>query len=409
MGDRHRRFVWVLAGCFCATLLPVFVINMALLNATLGNNQLALLASQWQQRTHGSTYAPSLDGHHLFKTLRLNDRVADINTVVFGSSTMMGLTQQAFPRQFSLYSFTKNANLLGSVIAEAEYVQRHFANVAWYVVPLDWSLGYVYLNMRIPAVDLSAATAMKKATDRSGSRLPLLERMREAISYPRIATLAGTLKSILLAPNKRAAFREKFQQVGSDEYTCPDGSSGKDFDSMFRGLCAGFSYDGSSTFSYLNRVGGNAPSLILAALEPGGLYAKHLTPARGEPNPRLLERLAALGKAAQRQGWRLILIMPPLLPGLETALLRDPQLGSDLERTKRALDAWARRERLTILDAGQSERFGCLPGEFVDQHHAVDSCYRKVVQFLWQQEPWPVGLLTPSATGLRDGQGASRR
>ena len=406
MGDRHRRFVWVLAGCFCSTLLPVFILNMAVLNATLGNNQMALLASQWQQRTHGSTYAPTLDGHHLFKTLRLNDRAADINTVVFGSSIMMGITQQAFPRQFSLYSFTKNSNPLGSVIAEAEYVQQHFANVRWYVVPLDWSLGFLYQTMRIRAVDLSLATAMEKAADRSGGRAPLLERMREAISYPRIAALAGTVKSILLAGNKRAAFREKIIQVGSDEYTCPDGSVGKDFDSMFRGLCAGFSYDGSSTFSYLNRVGGNAPSLILAALEPGSRYTTELTSAKGEPNPRFLERLATLAKAATRAGGGLILVMPPLLPGMEAAFLRNPQLGSALDRTKQALADWSRREQLTILDAGQSERFGCLPEEFVDQHHAVDSCYKKVFQFLWRQEPWPVGLLAPPASGLHQGQGS---
>ena len=72
MNKPHKRFFWMLAACFGATLLPVFILNLILLNDTLGNSRKVLLASQWQQRTGGITYAPTLSDTHLFKTLRLN-------------------------------------------------------------------------------------------------------------------------------------------------------------------------------------------------------------------------------------------------------------------------------------------------------------------------------------------------
>lgn len=115
----HKRFFWILLGCFGATLLPIFLLNLLLLNSTLGNNKKALLASQWQQRTHGITYAPTLLDTHLFKTLRLNDRMPEINTVVLGSSTAMGIGQQAFPNMLQIYNYAQSDHSLSAAIDEA--------------------------------------------------------------------------------------------------------------------------------------------------------------------------------------------------------------------------------------------------------------------------------------------------
>ncbi|MEQ1916264.1 MAG: hypothetical protein ABL856_06025, partial [Gallionella sp.] len=97
MRTTHKRFLLLLALCFAVTLLPMFLLNLALVNATLGNTDKVALASAWQQQTKGVTYAPTLSDTHLFKTLRLDDRLPDIDTVVMGSSTALAITADMFP------------------------------------------------------------------------------------------------------------------------------------------------------------------------------------------------------------------------------------------------------------------------------------------------------------------------
>ena len=68
---------------------------------------------------------------------------------------------------------------------------------------------------------------------------------------------------------------------------------------------------------------------------------------------------------------------------MERALLDSPHTGSALRRTKQILDAWARDKDLIIIDAGQSERYGCAVEEFVDEHHALPQCYARVFGRFW--------------------------
>lgn len=379
----HKKYFQVLIASFCATLLPIFILNLILLNDTLGNNRKVLLASQWQQRTHGITYAPTLSDTHLFKTLRLNERLPEINAVAFGSSTALGITQQAFPDTLHLYNYAQTGHGLNGVIGEAEYIQQHSPNVKWLIIPLDWSLGFIYTQGTPPHADLSTTTA---ATQSTAKPPPLLDRMRDALSYPRIASLFEILNQIRRADDKMAAFRGYFMQDGSDDYRCADGTPGKDFDTIHRGSCTGFRFDGSATFANSSRVA-NAKSLILAATSSNSQYYRNLLSTGGAPNPLLLQRLAAIARQARQNGGGIILFMPPLLPGMEAEFLRHPQLANALQNTKQTLNNWAAENNLVILDAGQSERFACSADEFLDQHHAVSSCYEKIFrQFAGQPD-----------------------
>ena len=398
MSTLHKRFFWVLMACFGATLLPVFILNLMLLNDTLGNNRKALLASQWQQRTRGVTYAPTLSDTHLFKTLRLNDRLAEINTVVFGSSTTMGLARQAFPETLRIYNYAQSGHPLHAAIAEAEYLQQHAPQVKWLIVPLDWSLGFIYMQDTVPTANLSATATIQQAQAPS-SHVPLLDRMRDALSYPRIASLFRIFKSILRAEDKLTALRGYFSQDGGDDYRCADGTPGKDFDTIHRGTCTGFRFDGSATFANSSRVD-NARSLILSATASSSKYHQNLSLTQGAPDALLLQHLAALGERAATKGGGVILFLPPLLPGMEAEFLRHPQLSAQLQNTKRALDEWARQHRLTILDAGQSERFGCRSDEFIDEHHAVASCYEKIFRPFWRDALRPDGSINLPDGGL---------
>ena len=108
-----------------------------------------------------------------------------------------------------------------------------------------------------------------------------------------------------------------------------------------------------------------------------------LTKSGGEPNPVILERIAALARSMQARGGGVILFMPPLLPGLERALLNAPHTAAQLQRTKQILDAWARAHDLIIIDGGQCERYGCVAHEFVDEHHALPECYTRIFTRFW--------------------------
>jgi len=386
----------MLVACFGFTLLPIFTLNLVLLNNTLGNNKKTLHASQWQQRTHGITYAPTLSDTGLFKTLRLNDRLREVNVVVFGSSTAMGISQQAFPDTLKIYNFAQTGHPLASTISEAEYIQRHAPHIKWLIIPLDWSIGFIYFQDTPSVANLSGEIAAQQA-QATTKPPPLLDRMRDALSYPRILSLSEIFKTILRAENKLTAFRGYFIQESSEDYRCSDGTPGKDFDTIHRGTCTGFRFDGSATFANSPRVN-NARSLILSATASNSKYHQNLSMTNGIPDPLMLQRLSSLGKQVQQQGGNVVLIMPPLLPGMEAEFLRHPQLAPRLKNTKHLLNEWARTQHLTILDAGQSERFGCSPEEFLDEHHAATTCYNKILEPFWRN------LLRPNATiALSDG------
>ncbi|MDD5180606.1 MAG: hypothetical protein PHT15_05040 [Gallionellaceae bacterium] len=397
MNRSHKRYVRLMLACFAATLLPILALNLQLGSLTLGNSGKVRQASAWQQATHGVTYAPTLSDTGLFKTLRLHDRLPEINGVVFGSSTALGITVAAFPPPLKVYNFAQTGHGLMAAIGEAEWLMAHKDNIKYLVIPLDWSLGFIYQDGEPAPLDLAvAATQQQTAT----GAVPLLDRMRDALSYPRVASLFDILKKILRAPDNGTAFRQYFLQAVSDDYRCADGSWARDFDTIYRGTCTGFRFDGSATFAN-NEPVKDARPLILSAAVSSSKYVINLMRRQGEPNPAMLHHLAALARQTEGKNGKLLLFMPPLLPGMEAAFLQHPQLSATLTHTKDALRAWAARENIVILDAGQSERFGCSVPEFMDEHHAFPSCYNKVFTAFWSNHAraeggnisWPRGGL----------------
>lgn len=384
MSNPHKRFLLVLASCFCATLLPIFILNYYLRSSTFGNIGLILAASQWQEQSRGTTFAGGIDApdnHRLFKTVRLHDRLPEINTVVLGSSTAMGLTQKAFPEQYRIYNFATNSNPLFNVIGEAEFIQENFRNVKWLVIPLDYLLGFLSRGGPLSEVRSLAIALQKDQSDHRRKKVSLLKIMRNAVSYEAISNLFRIMQSMVVSENKWGVFQENFVLKDGNEYVCPDGTQGKDFDPMFRGLCAGFRFDGSMTFAEKKRVGDNAPSTIRNALEPDSIYFKSVNLSDGETditNPLLLERLVAIDKRARQNGGGVIFMRPPMLPGLEVKFLQKLPGGEVLAERIRKMALWVERNKLAFIDASQADRFGCTADEFVDAHHVVDTCYTKI-------------------------------
>jgi hypothetical protein len=376
----HRSYVVFLLCSLAAILLTVIGLNLLLTeNATPARTVLA--ASQWQQRTGGITVANTgRANNRLFKTLRLNDRLPEINAMVFGSSTSMAIRYGMFPDEIRIYNFTQNGNWLSSTIGEIDYVLEHHPHVKWMLVEIAWANGSVYGTADPFPADLSVEHAI---TEVEQGRLRVAE-IRDALSYPRVRNLLRSLGSIAVSRDAWASFRKTFLESGGGEYPCPDGLA-KDYQQSYPGLCAGFAYDGSNAFRHLARVD-DARRAIVAAAVPDSSVGRRIMAARGEPNRSLLDRVAAQAERLEQRGGRMIFMIPPALPGFELALAQHRELAPFFRRTRQVLQDWARQRRLFLFDAGASERFGCVASEFVDAEHALPECYRKVLHALWEAE-----------------------
>jgi hypothetical protein len=378
----YLRYVTVFTVATAAVLLPVLALNYSLGLRSLEGRAAVLQASAWQQATGGVTYAPPLSDTRPFKSARLFDRLNEINTIVFGSSTAMGITQSMFADDMRIYNFSQTGNALTTVIAEAEFLQRRHPGIKWFVIPLDWAIGSLYE----PGTPGQETLARPTAGDGSGQpAISLVQQLQDALSLPRVRNLLGILRGIARAPSPATAFRQVFLQDASDDYRCADGTPARDYDTIFRGTCTGFRYDGSATFGNLEPVPERrAQILIASAVVASSKYAMALAKSGGVPNPVFLERIGELARNLQGRGGGAILIMPPLLPGLERALLSAPHTSAFLRRTKDTLNEWARAQHLIIIDAGQAERFGCTAPEFVDEHHASPQCYARIFARYWR-------------------------
>lgn len=387
-----KRYLSVFIGFFIAVLSSILALNLALGERALGSVDTLQKASAWQQATHGVTYAPPLTNSRPFKALRLADRLPEINTLVLGASSLMGVTGAMFPAGLRAYNFSLTANATSAVIAEAEYVERHHAGpIRNFMIGLDWAIGMIYQPTDATALDLNPA---RQRIGYGAAEVPLTRKIADALSAPKIAVLGKTLSGVFRASNPLTSFQQTFFQLADVEYHCADGVPARDFDVMGRGTCLGFRYDGSWTFAGEEHLSEARASVrAQAAAAPSSQFAQFLCSTQGEPNARYLQRLGLLAQRVNAAGGFAVFILPPLLPGMEAEMLKVPFVGRCLTRTKSALSAWAREYGVTIIDAAASEHFGCKAAEFLDENHAWPECHARVLRRYWRDRD--AGLIAP--------------
>ena len=393
-----RRYNAVLLIGLGLMLAIVVGLNLLLGERAVGTPELVKAASAWQHATGGVTYPPPITANRPFKSLRLADRLPEIDGVVLGASTAMGLTADAFPPSVRVYNFAQTANPLHSTIGEAEYiVQHHAERVKWIFLALDWSVGMLYQPGKPIAIDLSPAAAVSR---NALPRVSFLQKLEDAVSWPRVKNLWSIVRLAWRSPEGIAGVKRALFDTSSADYRCPDGTPARDFDTINRGMCVGFRSDGSATFADGRPVDpARVEELVRAGAAPGSRYSQPIAQGDGRINPALLDGLAKLSAELAAEGGKLVLFAPPLIPGLERALRESSHAGKSVRLTKTALDEWAKREGIVIIDAGESERFGCAAADFLDEHHAYPACYRKVLRRFWERyeaaEALEPGLWSP--------------
>ena len=380
--SNSARYLAVLLG-LCGVLLGLVLgLNLALGERALGSAEAVQLASAWQEATKGITYSPPVTHTRPFKAHRLADRLAEVNTVVLGASSLMGVTQAMFPPPMRIYNFSLTANSTSAIVGEAEYIERHHASrVRNLVIGLDWAISMIYHTAPVADIDLAPTATL--AGYGAGS-IPLHRKLTDALASPKVITLFKALRAVVASGHPLASFRQTFFDIASDEYRCADGVPARDFDVHGRGTCLGFRHDGSWTFAGERHLSqSRADTLARAAAAPSSKFSKYLCETAGEPNPVYLQRLGALAQRYSASGGHVVFVMPPLVPGMERAMIREEASKRCLARTKSALAAWAGRYGVTVIDAGESERFGCLPGEFLDENHAWPECHARIMRRYW--------------------------
>ncbi len=377
--NHGKRYLFVFIEFFVFAVAVILTLNVLLGERGLGTAQATREASAWQQATQGVTYAPPITHTRPFKILRLADRLPDINTMVLGSSTLMGVTAEMFPSSMRLYNFALTGNGTVSVVAEADYIERHLGErIRWIVAGLDWSVGMIYQTETVGTMDLSANGA---ANSYARSDVPWHKRVEDALTWPKVVNLINVLKAALASDQPLSTLRHTLFDIASEPYRCSDGALARDFDIINRGLCRGYRYDGSWTFANDSRLTpAQSKMMALAATASSSKYTKLLCTNAGTPHAEYLTRLGATAQRMAARGGRMVFMLPPLAPGLEQALLRTPRWRACLEHTKSVLQAWALQHQVTIIDAGASENFGCQALEFSDEHHAYPECNARVLR-----------------------------
>jgi hypothetical protein len=377
-----RRYLLTVLALSGGVLSVIVGLNLLLGARGAGSAEVTRLASEWQQATRGVTYAPPYTDSRPFKRLRLADRLAEVNALVLGDSMMMGITGSLFPEGVRAYNFSLTANPTAMVVGEFEYVERRLSSrIRVILAGLDWPIGMMYLSTGVPAMDLGPATASVAAAPAA----PLSSRLADALSRPKVASLIEALRYVIGAVEPVRAFRATFLEVSGLEYRCGDGALARDFDVVRRGTCLGFRYDGSWTFAGERRLdAAGAAVLARAAAAPSSKFSQSLQATDGRPNAEVLRRLGDAAARFVRHGGYAVFLLPPLIPGMERAMLENPGAAERLMRTKTILDDWGRSHGVTVIDAGASERFGCAPGDFLDENHAYPACHERVLGRFWR-------------------------
>ncbi len=377
------RYFWVFLATSGVLIGSILALNLLLGERALGGPESTRQASEWQQQRQGVTYAPPITASRRFKALRLADRLPEIDTLVFGSSTAWGIASEAIPSGYRMYNFATTGNPLASIIGEAQYLlERHPGHFRLMVIPLEWAIGSLFDTVSASTADLSPQAAL--ATTGNIESITLWRKINDALAYPKVVNLFRTIRSIARSANPGVAV-SIFLAPAGPEYQCTDGALARDFDVVNQGKCVGFRYDGSWSFGGEKRLSPEqAAVLARAAAAPSSKFSRSLCSTEGEPNPEYLQALAAISRQLAGEKGQALFIMPPLVPGFEVAMTRDAPGRECLVRTKAALQQWAVLTQVVVIDAGRSEHYGCAPSEFIDEHHAYPECYRRILDRFFQ-------------------------
>lgn len=315
-------------------------------------------AIEWQLETKGVLSMPlpiASRYKELYSEIYIHKK--KINNLILGSSTVMGIRDYMFPEEKLTFNFAKSSNPLFKTISEAKYFINKYDHIKWVYIGIDWGLAFPYLKNEV--------TEYKPAPIKI-SNIRLWRKIKDAVSYQRVKTVLSYFKQYLLANGHN-----------DHCYACPkENNIGMDIQiPRAPKICDGFRYDGSATFAFFNGL--SLIDWVNFLNGPLKKYSASLTLSNGQLNRNYLNHLLEIDRILKTRKGKLIMFIPPMMPKLVDEL-KQRKVGIYLNRTIDELSAFTSEHGINLINASKSECFNCAPEEFLDPHHAFDSCYSKI-------------------------------
>lgn len=382
--NRDARYTVTVLLLTAAVLAPIVVLNYVVGVYVLTNEQLPPLAHEWQTQTRG-TVSVSPGAELRFKRLALRDRLASIDTLVLGSSTLTTVQAVMIGHAAGgdrFYNFTVSNNGSRLIAGDADFVVDEMPSVRLVIVGLDWATAqgiFVEGEARRREGGLTR--------DPESEQVSVWEQLSDTLTWPRTVQLYGLLKGWLRGEPEVRDLRNLRDAPAycPGDGTCPSADSCRDFDTsgmLRRHACLGFRWDGSVNISAYGHFARdeNAKKLMDTYSATDG-YGPMMA-ARGIPNRLVLDSLARSARRLRQQHREMIVVLPPMLPHLAEELARRPSTAEYVTRVRTELAQWAEREGMHVIDANASEAFGCGFEDFFDNIHAGPACFEKVLASL---------------------------
>lgn len=380
---RDARYTLIVLLLAAAVLAPIVVLNYVVGVYVLTNEQLPLLAHRWQQDTRG-TVSVSPGAELTFKRLVLRDRLASIDALVLGSSTLATVEARMIGPAAGFYNFSLSNNGSRLIAGDADSAIVEMPLVRRLIVGLDWATAQgVFIEGDASRRDGGLLR------DSDARPVSVWDQLADTLTWPRVVQLYGLMKSWWRGEPAVREFRNLADAPAycPGEGACPPADSCRDFDTsgmLRRHACLGFRRDGSVNGTAYGHFARNEDMKKLMDTYAAFDGYDPMMRARGVPNRLLLTSLAASSRRLKAQHGEMVVVLPPMLPHLVEELARRPSTAEYVTRVRAELAQWAAREGIHLIDANASEAFGCGVEDFFDNIHAGPACFEKVLASIRQ-------------------------
>ncbi|PTB83444.1 hypothetical protein C9926_02885 [Sulfurovum lithotrophicum] len=315
-------------------------------------------AFKWQMENKG-VVGLTVNIASAYKQRMLEWRIAkkDVDTILLGSSTLMGIKEDMF-KNHNVFNGATNSNILYYTIAVAKYHSKYSENIKNIIIGFDWALGLPYR----PYKDIKHNPKIEKKKDTT-----LVEKIKDAVSYQRVKIVVLNLIDHLFADPITQYKCPTEDTIGTDQF----------FQTDIPKSCRGYRFDGSAIFPNRHM----SQNEWIDALEKGLVkYQEQFNTNLGTIDLRYLNDFKEISKNLKKKGGKLIILIPPLIPN--ATITMEKRAKENYTKKLHKLLSFAKENNITIFDASKSEQFGCVNNDFLDSHHAFPSCYKKILTTL---------------------------
>ena len=350
---------------FIVTTLSVTTIFIALTIFYIINTTFAMeeksnyeKAFQWQMENKG-VVGLTVNIASAYKQRMLEWRIAkkDVDTILLGSSTLMGIKEDMF-KNHNVFNGATNSNILYYTIAVAKYHSKYSENIKNIIIGFDWALGLPYR----PYKDIKHNPGIEKKKDTT-----LVDKIKDAVSYQRGKIVVLNLIDYLFSDSVAQYKCPTEDTIGTDQF----------FQTDIPKSCRGYRFDGSAIFPNRYVTEKEWIDTLKNGLEK---YQKQFNINLGTIDSRYLNDFNEISRNLEKKGGKLIILIPPLIPNATTTM-EEIEKKTYTKKLHKLL-SFAKENNIIIFNASKSEEFGCEYNDFLDSHHAFPSCYKKILSHL---------------------------